>query len=49
MGIAFLFLAFGYIVLVQQFFVLDAVQFECIGDLIRMVGLLVLLLAVVGS
>lgn len=49
MGIAFLFLAFGYTVLVQQYFVLNAGQFDSIGDLIRMVGLIALLFAVLGN
>lgn len=49
MGIAFLLLAFGYIVLVQQYFAPGATQFDSVGDVIRMLGLISLLAAILGN
>lgn len=49
MGIAFLLLAFGYIVLVQQYFVPNATSFDSVGDVIRMFGLIVLLIAILWN
>jgi hypothetical protein len=49
MSIAFLLLAFGYLVLVQQYFVPNATAFDSAGDIIRMFGLIVLLVAILGN
>jgi hypothetical protein len=49
MGLAFLFLAFGYTVLVQKYFVANGALFDHTGDVIRMIGLIALLMAVLGS
>jgi hypothetical protein len=49
MSIAFMLIAFGYLMIAQQYFVANADLFDNIGDLTRMMGLCVLLLAVVGG
>jgi hypothetical protein len=43
---AFLLLAFGYLMVFQQYFVHDASLLDNIGDLTRVVGLVLLLVAV---
>jgi len=49
MSIAFMLIAFGYLMIAQQYFVANADLFDNIGDITRMLGLCVLLLAVVGG
>jgi hypothetical protein len=49
MGIAFLLLGFGYLVLAQQYFASNSVSFDSAGDIIRMFGLIVLLAAILGN
>jgi hypothetical protein len=49
MSIAFMLVAFGYLMIAQQYFVSDSGLFDNIGDLTRMLGLCVLLLAVFGG
>jgi hypothetical protein len=49
MGISFLLLAFGYLVIIQKYFSPDSALFDSAGDIIRMFGMFVLLFAVVGS
>jgi hypothetical protein len=49
MGISFLLLALGYLVIVQQYFATSTIQFDSAGDIIRMFGLAVLLAAILGN
>ncbi len=49
MSIAFMLIAFGYLMIAQQYFVSNANLFDNIGDVTRMLGLCVLLLAVFGG
>jgi hypothetical protein len=46
MGIAFALLGFGYLVIVQQYFVPNGASLDNVGDIIRMTGLITLLVAV---
>jgi len=46
MGISFALLAFGYLMIVQQYFIASGTFFDNEGDIIRMVGLVTLLVAV---
>jgi len=46
MSVAFVLLAFGYLMIVQQYFVNTGVLFDNEGDLIRTIGLIALLIAV---
>lgn len=46
MGVAFLFLGIGYLVIFQQYFIPNAMLLDNIGDITRLVGLLALLYAV---
>ncbi len=47
MGLAFLLLSFGYLVILQQYVTPNAVLLDNIGDVIRMGGLVILLAAVI--
>jgi len=47
MGIAFLLLSFGYLVIMLQYAVTSSELFDNLGDVIRMVGLFALLVAVI--
>jgi hypothetical protein len=49
MSIAFLLLAFGYLVILQKYFVTDSGVFDSVGDIIRVFGLFALLAAILGS
>ena len=49
MSAAFMLIAFGYLMIAQQYFVNNANLFDNIGDITRMIGLFVLLLAVIGG
>jgi hypothetical protein len=49
MGISFMLQAFGYLMTVQQYFLVSGTVFDNIGDVIRMVGLVMLLIAVLGG
>lgn len=49
MSIAFILLAFGYLMIVQQYFISSGATFDNIGDILRMIGLLSLLIAVIGG
>jgi hypothetical protein len=49
MSISFALLAFGYLMIVQQYFIASGTFFDNEGDIIRMVGLVTLLIAVFGG
>jgi hypothetical protein len=49
MSISFALLAFGYLMIVQQYFLSTGSQFDNLGDIIRMVGLVTLLVAILGG
>jgi len=49
MGVAFLLLAFGYLLIVQKYFVANADSFDQLGDIVRMFGLVTLLVATLTS
>jgi hypothetical protein len=46
MGVSFVLLGFGYLMVVQQYFIAGTSLLDNIGDIIRMFGLLTLLVAV---
>lgn len=49
MSISFALLAFGYLMIVQQYFLSTGNQFDNLGDIIRMAGLVTLLTAILGG
>ena len=49
MSIAFILLAFGYLMIIQQYFISSGAMFDNIGDIMRMIGLLALLIAIIGG
>lgn len=49
MGISFMLLAFGYLLIFQQYFVTDSILLDDMGDITRMAGLVTLLTAVIGG
>jgi len=46
MGLSFLMLALGYLIIFQKYLVTNATLFDNIGDVTRMIGLVILLFAV---
>lgn len=49
MGISFMLLAFGYLLIFQQYFVTNSILLDDMGDITRMAGLVTLLTAVIGG
>ncbi|MBX5459004.1 MAG: hypothetical protein IRZ31_19090 [Thermogemmatispora sp.] len=49
MGTAFLFLGLGYLMIFQKYFFVDSLLVDNIGDGLRIIGLLAMLAAVLGS
>jgi hypothetical protein len=49
MGIGFLLLGCGYLIIAQQYYTVFALLFNIVGDCIRAVGLILLLIAVIAG
>jgi hypothetical protein len=49
MSVSFALLAFGYLMIIQQYFIASGTLFDNLGDILRMIGLLTLLVAVLGG